>query len=140
MASIAILVGGPLVNALAFSGSNYLFSLLHRSGIDQERKHHDKAIEHLQAAQAEWSQIHTERLDWIKEELHRQNHAVQTFQDVDTVIFKCYRVTGKALVPLGPESLLSDFYTLSDGQKDHEIAFIILGMGAMGLVAYKLAN
>jgi hypothetical protein len=40
MASIAMLVGGALVNALAFSGSNYLFSMLRSSGVDEERKRH----------------------------------------------------------------------------------------------------
>ena len=59
MASVAMLVGGTLVNALAVSGSNYLFSLLHRTDIDEERKHHDKAVKQLQLAQAEWSRTHT---------------------------------------------------------------------------------
>ena len=54
MASVAML-GGACVNALAFSGSNYLFSLLHRSGIHEEHNRHDKAVEQLQAALAEWS-------------------------------------------------------------------------------------
>ena len=53
MASIAMLVGGALVNALAFSGSNWLFSMLRSSGLVKERKRHDKAVEQLQAAQAE---------------------------------------------------------------------------------------
>ena len=83
MASVAMLVGGALVNALAFSGPNYLFSMLKGSGVDAERKCHDKAVEQLRAAQAEWSPRRTERLDWINEELRRQNHAVQTFRDVD---------------------------------------------------------
>ena len=75
MTSVAMLMGGAL-NALAFSGSNYLFFLLHRSGIDEEP---NKAVEQLQVAQAEWSRKRTERLDWINEELRHQNHAVQTF-------------------------------------------------------------
>ena len=50
MASTAMLVSGALVNALAFSGSNYLFSMLRSSGADEEKKRHDKAIEQLQAA------------------------------------------------------------------------------------------
>ena len=49
MASIAMLVGGALVNALAFSGSNYLFPMLRRSGLDKEGMRHDKAVEQLQA-------------------------------------------------------------------------------------------
>ena len=43
MASIAMLLGGAAVNALAFSGSNYLFSMLRSSGIDEERKRHDQS-------------------------------------------------------------------------------------------------
>ena len=69
MASIALLVGGAIVNAVAFTGSNYLFSMLRSSGVDEERKRHDRAIEQLQAAHAKWSQKRTERLDWINEEL-----------------------------------------------------------------------
>ena len=48
MASIGFLIGGALVNALAFTGSNYLFSSLSKGSIDKERKRHDKAIEDLQ--------------------------------------------------------------------------------------------
>jgi len=144
MASVAMLVGGALVNALAFSGSNYLFSMLRSSGVDEERKRHDKAVEQLQAAQAEWSRKRTEHLDWINEELRRQNHAVQTFRNVDAAIREYSQVFGEAkskrLDSLGPEPQLSDFYMPSDEQKDREIAFVILGMAATGFVAYKLAK
>ena len=44
-----------MINALAFSGSNFLFSRLSRDSIDTERKRHDKAIEDLQRAQIEWA-------------------------------------------------------------------------------------
>ena len=144
MASVAMLVGGALVNALAFSGSNYLFSMLKSSGVDEERKRHDLAVEQLQAAQTEWSRKRTERIDWINEELRRQNHAVQTFHDVDAAIREYSQVFGEAksktLDPLGPEPQLSDFYTPSNDQKDREIVFVVLGMAATGLVAYKLAK
>ena len=36
MASIGFLIGGALVNALAFSGSNFLFSRLSKDSIDKE--------------------------------------------------------------------------------------------------------
>ena len=140
MASVAMLVGGALINALAFSGSNYLFSKLRSSGVDEERQRHDKAVEQLQAAQARWSRKRTERLDWVNEELRRQGHAVQTFRDVDAAIRKYAYVTGKTLDPLGPEPQLSDFYTPSSDQKDREIAFVVLGMAATGLVAYEIAK
>ena len=129
-----------MVNALAFSGSNYLFSILRSSDLNEERKRHDPAVEQLQAAQAKWSLKRTERLDWISEDLHRQGHAVQNFRDVDDAMREYSRVTGTKLYPLGPEPKLSDFYLPSSGQRDREIAFVVLGMAATGLVAYKLAK
>ena len=38
MASIGFLIGGALVNALAFTGSNYLFSSLSKESIDKEQR------------------------------------------------------------------------------------------------------
>ena len=105
-----MLVGGALVNALAFSGSNWLFSMLRSSGLDEERKRHDKAVEQLQAAQAEWSRKWTERLDWISEDLRREGHTVQTFRDVDDAMREYSRFTGKKLTPpwdLSPSCLTS---------------------------------
>ena len=115
-----MLVGGALVNALAFSGSNYLFTILRSSGVDEERKRHDKAVEQLQAAQASWSRKRTELLDWINGELRRQGHAVKTFREVDAAMQEYAQVTGHNLDPLGPEPQLADLYHPSDGQKDRE--------------------
>ena len=55
MASVAMLIRGALVNALAFTGSSYLFHRLSADNIDGLRKRHDAAIEKLQAAQLEWA-------------------------------------------------------------------------------------
>ena len=55
MASIGFLIEGALVNALAFSGSNLLFSSISKESIDKEQKRHNKAIEDLQRAQIEWA-------------------------------------------------------------------------------------
>ena len=129
-----------MVNALAFSGSKYLFSMLRSSDLNEERKRHDQAVEQLQAAQAKWSRKRTERLDWISEDLRHQGHAVQTFRDVDDAMREYSRVTGTKLDPLGPEPNLSDFYVPSSGQRDRDIAFVVLEMAATGLVAYKLAR
>ena len=55
MVSIVFLIGGALINALAFSGSNFLFSSLSKESIDKGRKRHYKAIEDLQRGQIEWA-------------------------------------------------------------------------------------
>ena len=64
----------------------------------------------------------------------------QNFRGVDAAIHEYMLVTGKKLDPLGPEPQLSDFYVPSNDQKDFEIAFIVQGMTATCLVAYKLAK
>ena len=67
MASIAMMAGGAIVNALAFSGSNYLFSKLDkkdRGDTLEERKRHDDAVEQMQAARD-------------------ASHAVQNFHDAE---------------------------------------------------------
>ena len=56
MASIAMLIGGALINALAFTGSSYVFSRLSKNSINEERKRHDLVIEQLHKAQVEWTQ------------------------------------------------------------------------------------
>ena len=82
-----------MVNALAFSGSNYLFSMLRSFYLNEQRKRHDQAIEQLQVAQSEWSRKRTGRPDWISENLRHQGHAVETFRDVDDAMREYSRVT-----------------------------------------------
>ena len=65
MASVAMLIGGALANALAFTGSSYLFHRLSADNIDAERKRHDSAIEKLQKAQIEWTHKCQQRSDFI---------------------------------------------------------------------------
>ena len=58
MAAIGMMVGGALVNALAFTGSNYLFTSLSSS---EERERHNRAMEKLEHDRDEWNQerLHT---------------------------------------------------------------------------------
>ena len=54
MVNVAMLIGGAIVNALAFTGSSYLFLRLSKDSIDKERKRHDVAIKKLQKVQVKW--------------------------------------------------------------------------------------
>lgn len=135
--AVAMMVGGAVVNALAFSGSNYLFSHM-GSNSDEERKRHDKAMEQLEAATTTWNEKRTQRLDFINEQLKKEHHAVQTFDDADTAMKQYYYITGKQLPDLSPKPTLSDFYAPSEDQKNREIAFVVGGMALTGFVAWKL--
>ena len=139
MATIAMMVGGALVNALAFTGGNYLFSMLrgHDESARIEQARHNEAMERQQAAMSAWSKKRMQRLDWINEQFQREKHAVETFQDVDRAMREYHEVFGTQLEDVGPRPQLSDFYTPSDTQKDYEIGFIIAGTAGVALLAYK---
>ena len=81
MASVAMLIGGALVNALAFTGSSYLFHRLSVDNIDAERKRHDAAIEKLQAAQIEWAHKWQQRNNFINNQLRLESKADTKFTE-----------------------------------------------------------
>ena len=60
MASLAIMAGGALVNALAFSGTNFIFGQLGDHG-GTEMKRHNLAVERLSKAREEYSQGTSDR-------------------------------------------------------------------------------
>ena len=49
MALVLFIIGGAMVDALAFSSTNFVFSRLTDHG-EEERKRHDLALEKLQRA------------------------------------------------------------------------------------------
>ena len=114
MASIGFLIGRALINALAFSGSNFLFSSLSKESIDKERKIHDKAIKDLQRAQIEWAKKRQELLDYINNQVMKQRKAEKRFADLTSAMQQYFIVTGRRLEPLPPKPVLSDFYVLSE--------------------------
>ena len=124
MASIEFLIRGALVNALAFIGSNYLFSSPSKESIDKERKRHDKAIEDLQRAQIEWAKKRQERLDYINSEISKEHKAEKRFMDLNSAMQQYFIVTGRRLEPLPPKPVLSDFYVLSEDHYNRELAFV----------------
>ena len=132
MASIGFLIGGALVNALAFTSSNYLFSRLSRESIDVERKRHDKAIEDLQRAQINWAKKRQERLDYINSEIAKEHKAEKRFADLNSAMQQYYIVTGRQLEPLPPKPILSDFYVPSVDHHNRELAFIFISMVGIG--------
>jgi hypothetical protein len=67
-------------NALAFSGSIFLFSQM--SGAE-ERKRHNIAMEKLQHERDIWNEQRLERIDYVNQKLKEQGHAERTFKNVD---------------------------------------------------------
>ena len=121
-----------MINALAFSGSNFLFSRLSRESIDTEQKRHDKAIEDLQQAQIEWAKKRKERLDYINNQIIKERKAEKRFTDLNSAMQEYFIVTGRQLEPLPSKPVLSDFYVPSEDHHNRELAFITLSMIGIG--------
>ena len=132
MASTGFIIGGALVNALAFTGSNYLFSRLSRKSIDMERKRHDKAIEDLQRAHINWAKKRQERLDYINNQIVKERKAEKRFTDLNSAMQEYFIVTGRQLEPLPPKPILSDYYVQSEDHHNRELAFITISMIGIG--------
>ena len=58
------------MNALAFSGTNYLFVLTDHG--EKECKRHDLALEKLQMARDEWNKDRMKRLDFMNKRLREK--------------------------------------------------------------------
>ena len=68
MASVLFTIGGPVVNALAFSGTNFFFIRFTDHGAE-ECKIHDLAEEKLQRARDKWTEDRMKRLYLINKRL-----------------------------------------------------------------------
>ena len=111
MASIAIMVGGAVLNAAAFIGGNYLARAL--GGGDkaalEEKERHDRALEAYQAAYAKYTRDRTKLLDWIETNAEIKAQAKQNFTNTDYA-FKLYNQAHpdeQMIPPKSPSSLIS---------------------------------
>ena len=94
MASVLFTISGAVVNALAFSSTNFVFSRLTDHGAE-ERKRHDLALEKLQRARDEWNRDGMKRLDLINKRLSEINEARPYIKNVDEAVLEYYRVFAK---------------------------------------------
>ena len=94
MASVLFTIGGAVVNALAFSDTNFIFSRLTDHGA-KERKRHDLALEKLQRKRDEWNRDRMKRLDFMNKRLREKNEMRTYINNVDEAMLEYYRVFAK---------------------------------------------
>ena len=94
MASLLFTIGGVVVNSLAFSGTNFVFSSLTDHG-EEERKRHNLAPEKLQRARNEWNKDRTKQLDLINKRLLEQIRARAYINNVDEAMLEYYQIFAK---------------------------------------------
>ena len=95
MATLLFTVDGAVVNALAFSGTNF---------VEEECKRHNLALEKLQRARGKWNENRMKRLDFINKRLRETNKERVYISNVDDAMLEYYRVFAKQIKPLPPEA------------------------------------
>ena len=138
MATIAILIGGVIANAVAFVGGNALYDKFGRTDGSEERIRHDRAIEDLQKATSEWNQNRLETLDFINNKLREKSESRNTFDDVDRALDFYNETHPDAGLQLAVRPTLNDFYKPSDEQKYYEILVITVLVSFAGYFICKL--
>ena len=124
------------MNALVFSGTNFVFSRLTDHGAE-ECKRHACALEKLQRARDEWNEDQMKRLDFINKRLREKHDASVYIKNVDEAMLEYYRVFAKQTKPLPPVPQLSDFYHSSGAQKNGDLLFVAVGTG---IATYAYTN
>ena len=137
------MLGGALANALAFTGSSYLFSSLNKEDLAKERKRHDLAVERLNEAIKQWQEKRQERIDYINKRFREEKKSEEKFTELNEAMREYYEVFGEKSIPsrfaspLPPKPVLSDYYKPSENQHYREIAFITLSMATIGVLIWK---
>ena len=154
--AIAMLVGGAIVNGLAFTGSQYMFHAFDKPNSDKERKRHDLAIEQLNRDTELWNEERKRKLDFINEELMKRNiaardlshmddamrlyNALHANNRVDNALVTSSPVTkgdfnNENTIHLPPKPTLSQYYEPSEEQRKYEYLWILIGTGIVGFLS-----
>ena len=116
MALLLSTICGAVVNALAFSGTNFVFSRLTDHGVE-ERIRHDLTLKKLERASDERNKNRIKQLDFINKRLQEKNEARAYINNIDETMLEYYRLFAKKVKPLPPEPELLDLCHPSEAQK-----------------------
>ena len=135
MASVALLVGGAILNAAAFTGGNYLAKYL--SGDSDapekalaEKKRHDLALEKFQKDVQKYREEREAYQDFLHNRNIEKEKALYGLKQTDKN-FALYAKFHGGEKPMS-RPRWGDYYQPSEQQKNGELAFIGAGAIAVG--------
>ena len=139
MASIAIVIGGAVLNATSFIGGNYLAGYLSgddKAQAEKERERHDHALEKYNEAVERFREGQEKLQDFIAENDRLKHYTSQNLVNVDNAL-KLYNQTHmEKIAPNEPQ--ISDYYSPSNQQKTPEIMYVGGGALVLGYTASRL--
>ena len=139
MATVALLIGGAILNAAAFTGGNAIYHALEGNQSNAEKIRHDKAVEALNKATAEWTESRLKNQDFMSRQRLQEARAKHELSKTDDALMSLPSQQTTIATPFTrPKPKLSDFYKPSEKQKGYEYTFIIGGLLITGYLSYKL--
>ena len=136
MASIAIMLGGAVLNATTFIVGSYLAKYLSGGNTDQERVRHDKALEKYQKDYSKYEENRQRLLDWVDANRHNDAIASQNLSNTDEAL-KLYNRTHPDDNLEVNKPIFNVYYRPSNDQKIGEILYVGGGMLSLGYLASK---
>ena len=134
MASIALMIGGAIINATTFVGGSYLAQYLSGSSdSDEEKRRHDLAVEKYQKEYEEYEENRAKLNDCIMTNDRIKDEAKENFKNTDYAL-KLYNKIHQDDLKLR-EPQFSDFYQPSPQQKQGEIIYVGASALAIGFAA-----
>ena len=134
MASIALMIGGAIINATTFVGGSYLAKYLSGSSdSDEEKRRHDLAVEKYQKEYEEYEENRAKLNDWIMTNDRINDEGKENFKNTDYAL-KLYNKIHQDDLSLR-EPQFSDFYQASAQQKQGEIIYVGASALAIGFAA-----
>ena len=132
METVAMMLGGAVLNATTFIGGSFLAKYFSGDDLLAEKKRHDIALEKYQKDFAKYQESREKLLDW--QEQNRENNAIasQNFEDTDEALELYNRTHPDENLNL-TEPVFSDYYRPSKNQKTYEMIYVA---GAMTLVSF----
>jgi len=135
MATIALMLGGAILNATAFISGSYLAKSL--SGEDTEKVRHDKALEQYQHDMGEWQKEQKLYQDWLNEQYFEKKQADENLQSTDQAFILYNKAHPSAAFKLQNKPNFKNYYSPSEKQKQYELLYVGGGMLGVGYLASK---
>ena len=129
-----MMIGGAVVNGLAFTGSGYLFKMFDKNGYEAEMKRHDLAVEQLQRDNSKWEEHRKQTIDFVNLQLKKEHDANMDFNNTDNALLLYNELNPTNKVEIRRKPQLSDYYTPSGEMKNYEYLWIIGGLITTGFV------
>lgn len=124
-----MMVGAAVVNAVAFTAGNALFSMFNKNGAQEEAKRHNAAIEKLNAEQTEYNIKRAKNQDWLNTQISRKQEATNEVYSVNSAFDQYKKLFGREPTDFPhPDLKEPEFdYVPSDEQKRYENMFVTAG-------------